>query len=312
MPAGHNPRILFLGNIAQNGYLLTKFLRRAGVRGRFAHLPLHAPDGPAGVGGRRDPAATRRTSTRSGRTTSRDEYRRPAWVREIRWPPGPCLDGAEPAAARGAVAAIRPTTLSATHACRLAARFQERFGAERGPCKQATSTASSTIATTPAFRGSLPPVRRVHRGGLRRDLPMLLAPGRPYFAFEHGTMRNLPFENSAWGRLLALAYDQADACIITNPDCIASALRLGLCNFRSMPHPIDYKYIDPSPAAAARAIAGHFRRAAGLRAGAARLGHQGQPSGPHWLRPLPGRLRPERSARRCCWNGGTKWSGPGR
>ena len=47
----------------------------------------------------------------------------------------------------------------------------------------------------------------------------LLPPDRPYIAFEHGTMRTLPFENTLQGRLLALGYQLADACIITNPRC---------------------------------------------------------------------------------------------
>ena len=67
----------------------------------------------------------------------------------------------------------------------------------------------------------------------------LLPPDRPYIAFEHGTMRTLPFENTLQGRLLALGYQQADACIITNPDVLGSAKRLGLRHYRFIPHPVD-------------------------------------------------------------------------
>ena len=67
----------------------------------------------------------------------------------------------------------------------------------------------------------------------------LLPPDRPYVAFEHGTMRTLPFENTLQGQLLALGYQLADACIITNPDVLGSAKRLGLRHYRFIPHPVD-------------------------------------------------------------------------
>ena len=67
----------------------------------------------------------------------------------------------------------------------------------------------------------------------------LFARGRPYMAFEHGTMREIPFEDSARGRLLSLAYRKAGKVLITNPDVIASARRLGLQNFQFIPHPVD-------------------------------------------------------------------------
>ncbi len=63
--------------------------------------------------------------------------------------------------------------------------------------------------------------------------------GRPYVAFEHGTMREIPFEPTARGRLLSLAYRRAGKVIITNPDVIMAARRLGLNNFLFIPHPVD-------------------------------------------------------------------------
>lgn len=63
--------------------------------------------------------------------------------------------------------------------------------------------------------------------------------GRPYVAFEHGTMRHIPFEASGTGRLLTLAYRRAAKVIITNPDVIAAARRLGLNKFVFIPHPVD-------------------------------------------------------------------------
>ena len=75
--------------------------------------------------------------------------------------------------------------------------------------------------------------------GLEVTKAGLLPPDRPYIAFEHGTMRTLPFENTLQGRLLALGYRLAEACIITNPDVVGSAKRLGLRHYRFIPHPVD-------------------------------------------------------------------------
>jgi glycosyltransferase involved in cell wall biosynthesis len=68
---------------------------------------------------------------------------------------------------------------------------------------------------------------------------MLAMPDRPYIAFEHGTLRDLPFENSPQGRLLSLAYRKARKVIITNPDTISSAEKLGIKDYVFIPHPLD-------------------------------------------------------------------------
>ncbi len=68
----------------------------------------------------------------------------------------------------------------------------------------------------------------------------------PLVTFEHSTMRTIPFEDTVQGRMLNLAYRSADACIITNPDVVTSARRLGLRDYRFIPHPIDeLKYSPP-------------------------------------------------------------------
>lgn len=67
----------------------------------------------------------------------------------------------------------------------------------------------------------------------------LLANKHPYIAFEHGTLRDIPFENSPQGRLTALAYRKADLVMITNPDNIRAARNLRLSNFISIPHPVN-------------------------------------------------------------------------
>jgi glycosyltransferase involved in cell wall biosynthesis len=72
-------------------------------------------------------------------------------------------------------------------------------------------------------------------------------PRVPYVAFEHGTMRELPFENTSRGRLLALGYRQAAKVIITNPDVVAQARRLGVENYVFVPHPLDEEKYRPGP-----------------------------------------------------------------
>jgi glycosyltransferase involved in cell wall biosynthesis len=65
--------------------------------------------------------------------------------------------------------------------------------------------------------------------------------GARFVAYEHGTLRELPFEDSAVGRLCALAYREADAVLVTNSDVLPSARRLGIADERLvfLPHAID-------------------------------------------------------------------------
>lgn len=72
----------------------------------------------------------------------------------------------------------------------------------------------------------------------------LLAGKRPYLAYEHGTIRQIPFEETTQGRLCALTYRMADYSLITNCDNIEAAKRLGLKDFGFIPHPVneDYRY----------------------------------------------------------------------
>ena len=44
-----------------------------------------------------------------------------------------------------------------------------------------------------------------------------------YFAFEHGTLRDIPFEDSPRGRLTSLAYARAEHVFVTNFDCLDNA-----------------------------------------------------------------------------------------
>lgn len=71
----------------------------------------------------------------------------------------------------------------------------------------------------------------------------MIAGHRPYIAYEHGTLRAIPFEDAPVGRLTALAYRLAARALITNSDCIRAAQRLALSNYRYVPHPMNDRNI---------------------------------------------------------------------
>jgi glycosyltransferase involved in cell wall biosynthesis len=58
-------------------------------------------------------------------------------------------------------------------------------------------------------------------------------------AFEHGTLRNIPFQDNFKGASTALTYKLADKVIITNCDNIVATEKLGLDNFEFLPHPVN-------------------------------------------------------------------------
>lgn len=68
-------------------------------------------------------------------------------------------------------------------------------------------------------------------------LPLLS--GHPYIAFEHGTIRNIPYEDSTQGRLCALSYRLSDWTVVTNADNMNSARRIGIQNYTFVPHPVN-------------------------------------------------------------------------
>lgn len=69
----------------------------------------------------------------------------------------------------------------------------------------------------------------------------LLAGTRNYTAYEHGTLRDIPFEESARGRLCALTYRAAPVVFLTNSDVVPSARRLGITDEQLvfLPHAVD-------------------------------------------------------------------------
>lgn len=54
----------------------------------------------------------------------------------------------------------------------------------------------------------------------------LLANKRPYVAYEHGTIRDIPSEKTTLGRIASIAYAEADVVLLTNADSLPQARRL--------------------------------------------------------------------------------------
>ena len=67
--------------------------------------------------------------------------------------------------------------------------------------------------------------------------PMLI--NKPYFAFEHGTIRDIPYTKSSIGRLCSMSYRKAEHVFVTNFDCVESAKNLAHERFSVINHPYD-------------------------------------------------------------------------
>jgi glycosyltransferase involved in cell wall biosynthesis len=77
----------------------------------------------------------------------------------------------------------------------------------------------------------------------------LLPASQPYVTFEHATMRYVPSLVTPAHRLIALAYQQADANVITNADCWEAAGMLGVRDKSVfIPHPLDEQMCSPGDA----------------------------------------------------------------
>jgi glycosyltransferase involved in cell wall biosynthesis len=66
---------------------------------------------------------------------------------------------------------------------------------------------------------------------------------QPYIAYEHGTLRAIPFVNDITGRMAATVFLGADHVFVTNLDCMEAGTRLGIPadRFSPLPHAFDEK-----------------------------------------------------------------------
>ncbi len=75
--------------------------------------------------------------------------------------------------------------------------------------------------------------------GYSTDGVLPLIAGQPYFAFEHGTIREIPYQRTSQGRKAAITYRRAEHVFVTNFDCLGSAERLAPGRFTLLNHPYD-------------------------------------------------------------------------
>lgn len=73
-----------------------------------------------------------------------------------------------------------------------------------------------------------------------------LLSGYKYFCLEHGTIRNLPFQNSLQGRLCRMTYLNAMHVFITNCDNNVAAKKMGVVSYSFIPHPTNENWLPNS------------------------------------------------------------------
>jgi hypothetical protein len=288
---GRPPRVLHIGNIANNAYLNAKLLNRAGVDSDvvcpdYYHI-MSCPewedaDFEGDIGDQYFPA---------WENVRVDSFERPAWFAqgpalarlaylEARW--SRPADAAQhwrtlgqqraqacrllrlPPGRRGLLSCVPgPRTVKdlGNRLLRRLARSLRASGEVRGTLARLRELFAATFPERPdALEAAdvmhllrvCSPWRAVFKhydmviGYATDGILPLLAGHRPYLAYEHGTIRNIPFEPTPQSRLCALTYRLADACFITNCDNIVAAETLGLPCYRFVPHPVNE---DAVPAA---------------------------------------------------------------
>ncbi|MBD0329633.1 MAG: glycosyltransferase [Thermoleophilia bacterium] len=241
-------RVLHVGNVANNGYLNAKLQRRVGIEADAICDERHILSLPewedADLRGSFEPYPD------AGAIGRAAGWERPAWV----------LEEDDPVRRRRFRGQHFLEGLLRAHVGPLLRpRARSRLRREYGPLRRALP---GDLRYRDLGRGLLD----LHRFSLhwpdppalfaRYDVvqayathPILayLAGARPYVAFEHGTLRELPFEDTYRGRLLSLAYRAAAKVVITNPDVRAAAERLALTDYVFIPHPVDETKYAPGP-----------------------------------------------------------------
>ena len=96
-----------------------------------------------------------------------------------------------------------------------------------------------------AYAPMLKRYKLIHAYSLDPIYPLLGNPGQPFICYEHGTLREFPFEESPRGRLYSICLKRAEKVIITNADCNLAADRLNLNNYVFIPHIIDDDLFRP-------------------------------------------------------------------
>jgi glycosyltransferase involved in cell wall biosynthesis len=242
-------RVLHLGNVANNGWNNAKLLRRIGVRADAVCDELQAlaqPEWeeavlPRGIDAM-EPWAD---------VEPLDGWQRPEWVL-----------GPRPVPRRPKGYYRVAYALSLARAAPRLLRVHATLRREYEPLRPVLGAPLELRDVVAAFRtawmhglvlGNLGSLFRrydlVQTYATHAVLPLLVAPGQPYVAFEHGTLREIPFENSWRGRLTSLAFLRARRVLVTNADVLGSIRRLGLEGVVFVPHPVDETKYTPGGSA---------------------------------------------------------------
>ena len=246
--------MLHIGNVANNAYLNAKLLASAGVESdvlSYAHYHIMGSPEWEDSDFRGGPVDESRADWSA---VDLNGFRRPRWFAQ--GPVGDAVAYLEARRTQSPAAGLRWQWLNVRRDLITAKRWA--WLRHRRQSVRSQEAASGPRETTPdeanyaERRGwRLDDVRRlfahydvVHAYGAEPILPLLCGT-HPYVAFEHGTIRSLPFEDSAEGRLTAKAYQQADAVLVTNADNNGAADRLGLKRYRFIPHPVNETVPDP-------------------------------------------------------------------
>ncbi len=121
--------------------------------------------------------------------------------------------------------------------------FKRHYPERKDPLSQ--SDIDQWLTRCLSYAPMLKRYQLIHAYSLDPIYPLLGNPGQPFICYEHGTLREFPFEESPRGRLYSLSLKRAEKVIITNADCNLAAGRLGLNNYIFIPHIIDDDLFRP-------------------------------------------------------------------
>jgi glycosyltransferase involved in cell wall biosynthesis len=243
-------RVLHIGNIANNAYNNAKFLRRKGIDADaltydYSHVMSQPEWEDAVFDGEVDEYYP------DWSTVDLHGFRRPEWFHQIDVDRENRNQWAGRAKHFYGQFWLEWQLLRAKETARDAVRcLNLRWDFHRLVRHRQDQLAYRDIASLAPYVRYLGPFMKgydiIQAYGLYEPKFVLLAtPGTPLVAFEHGTMRDFPFENSDKGRWISLAYQKARKVVITNADSIVAARRMGLENVEFIPHPIDETKFRP-------------------------------------------------------------------
>ena len=241
-------KVLHVGNVANNGYLNAKFQRRVGIEADAICDETHILSLPewedADLHGTFEPYPNPAELAREG------NWRRPPWI----------LAPSDPAARRRFPGQLFAAGLARAYVQPVVRpAVLRRVRADYAPLEPILGPLrpldiSRGLHALQRFSLLWPDLRRLFSGydvvetyATHPILAYLAGSRAPFVAFEHGTLRELPFEDNSRARLLAVAYRMAARVVITNADVIDAARRLGLENTVFIPHPVDETKYTPGP-----------------------------------------------------------------